>query len=326
MNRKIIIGGIAIIVLLITGYTLLDSLLYNGVRPRAVEESGFQANFFATQEIHNQPAVVVLGGGQGGDYWGQEFAKAGYASLSLPYYRQEGLPPLLEEIPLEYFKTAIHWLGQQEAVNADKVIVMGASRNAELALLVASYFPESVHGVIAFAPSSVSWSNTVLPFNSDDIRPSWTIDGKPVPFIPMEKIKGNDSDRIETLAYWSEGLSDSSQVAHASIPVDQINGPILLLSGLDDQVWPSAMMSDMIADRLNASGFRFPVENVQFEQAGHLISRNLATIESGRTGQIPIGEKMYAYSNGGTIEGDKAAIVQSREKILSFLHQATSEE
>ncbi|WP_215731647.1 hypothetical protein [Bizionia saleffrena] len=31
----------------------------------------------------------------------------------MPYTRKEGLPKLLEEINLEYFETAIKWLGNQ---------------------------------------------------------------------------------------------------------------------------------------------------------------------------------------------------------------------
>ena len=325
MNKKIIIGGIALILLLITGYTLLNNMLFDGIRPRQVIENGITGNFFASQEIVDQPAIIIPGGGAGGDYWGQELAKAGYGCFSLPYYRQEGLPPLMEEIPLEYFNQAMKWLARQPEVNPDKIIVMGASRNAELALLLAAYYPESVHGAIAFAPSSVSWSNTVLPFNSDELKPSWTIGGNPVPYISMNKIQGSESNTIETLPYWTAGLSDSSQVAMATIPVEQISGPILLLSGLDDQVWPSALMSNMIEDRLRKHDFSHSIKNIQFEHAGHLISRNLATISDGRTGQLPIGNQRYEFDFGGTIEGDKAAIIQSREEIMSFLQELQSE-
>ncbi|MEM9987115.1 MAG: acyl-CoA thioester hydrolase/BAAT C-terminal domain-containing protein, partial [Bacteroidota bacterium] len=244
MKTKIILGGMVLIALLIAGYAYLDSLLFDGVKPRPIKENGIQAAFFAKGGTENQPGVILIGGGNWGDYWGQEFAKANYVGLSLPYHRQKGLPALPEEIPLEYVESAIKWLRQQPEVNPHKVIVMGASRNAELALLVASYFPKLVQGVIAYAPSSVSWSNTVLPFNSDSMKPSWTFENKPVPYIPMPKLKGGEAETLETLPYWRQGLSDSTAVNRAFIPVENINGPLLLLSGKDDQVWPSAMMSD----------------------------------------------------------------------------------
>lgn len=194
-----IIGSIATLIVLTGGYLYVDSILFNGIRPRSVKNHDFKATFFAKDDIESQTAVVLIGGGEWGDYWGREFAKANHAGLSLPYYRQEGLPELMEEIPLEYFQKALDWLNKQPEVDPDKIVVMGASRNAELALLIASYYPETVHGVIAYSPSSVSWSNTVLPFNSDTIKPSWTFENRPVSYIPMAKLKANESDTIETL-------------------------------------------------------------------------------------------------------------------------------
>ena len=292
---------------MIAGYFYIDSILFDGVKPKSINDNGFKSTYFSKDDIENQPAIVLIGGGNWGDYWGQEFAKANYAGLSLPYYGQEGLPELMEEIPLEYFKRAIGWLKEQPEVNPDKIIVMGASRNAELALLIASYYPETVHGVIAYSPSSVSWSNTVLPFNSDSIKPSWNFRNRPVPFIPMAKLKGGESDTIETLTYWTEALLDSTAVFKASIQVENISGPILLFSGLDDEVWPSAMMSDMIENRIKNSHFNFEVENIQYENAGHLISGNPNNPSSIRNGKMMIDGKSYDFDFGGTEDGDMAA-------------------
>ncbi len=147
-GSKIIIGGLVLTAVLVAGYLYVDSLLFDGVRPKAVKENGFQANYFAKDGVENQPTVILIGGGDWGDYWGQKIGRADYAALSLPYHPREGLPELIEEIPLEYFEGAIDWLKEQPEVNPDKIVVMGASRNAELALVIASYYPESVHGVI----------------------------------------------------------------------------------------------------------------------------------------------------------------------------------
>ena len=319
------VGSIAIITLLIAGYFYLDSILFDGVKPKSINDYGFKATYFSKDDIENQPAIVLIGGGNWGDYWGQEFAKANYAGLSLPYYGQDGLPELMEEIPLEYFKRAISWLKEQPEINPDKIIVMGASRNAELALLVASYYPETVHGVIAYSPSSVSWSNTVLPFNSDTIKPSWTFKNRPVPFIPMAKLKGGESDTIETLTYWTEALLDSTAVFKASIQVENISGPILLFSGLDDEVWPSAMMSDMIENRIKNSHFNFEVENIQYENAGHLISGNPNNPSSIRNGKMMIDGKSYDFDFGGTEDGDMAAQKDASTRVFRFLSKLKNE-
>ncbi len=325
MRPKIIIGGIVLIAILIVGYTYLDSMLFDGVKPRPVNKNGIQATFFAQEGAVNQVAVVLIGGGVWGDYWGQEFAKANHVGLSLPYVNREGLPSLPEEIPLEYAETAVNWLQQQPEVNPDKIVVMGASRNAELALLIAAYFPESVHGVIAYAPSSVSWSNTVLPYNSDSVKPSWTFENKPVPFITMPKLKGGQAETLETLAYWQQGLSDSMAVSQAFIPVENINGPILLLSGKDDQVWPSAMMGDMMAQRLGHHSFGFTFDHVQYEDAGHMISGNPKQPSSQRQGKMEIDGKSYAYNFGGSPKGDYAAQQDASKRVFRFLSRLSYE-
>ncbi|MFA0961118.1 acyl-CoA thioester hydrolase/BAAT C-terminal domain-containing protein [Roseivirga sp. BDSF3-8] len=325
MGAKIFIGGIAFMALLVAGYLYLDGLLFDGVKPREVSEKGFKGTLFAKNEIQNRPAIVLVGGGDWGDYWGQEFAKANYAGLSLPYYRMEGLPERMEEIPLEYFEKAISWLQEQPEVNRDKVVVMGASRNAELALLVASYYPELVDGVIAYSPSAVSWSNTVLPFNSDEIKPSWTFNNKPVPYIAMAKLRGGETDIIETLPYWRKALADSNTVRSAAIPVENINGPILLLSGRKDAVWPSAMMSDMIANRIGASSFGFPLENIQYDNAGHLLSVNPNNSSPMRHGRMMVDGKEYSFSFGGTEEGNRVAREDALRQVFNFLSAIASE-
>lgn len=327
MNKtsKILIGSLALIAILVAGYLYLDSQLFDGVKPRSVNEDGIKASFFAKGGIANQPTVVLIGGGTWGDYWGQEFAKADYVGLSLPYVRQEGLPPLMEDIPLEYFQQALDWLKQQPEVNPDQIVVMGASRNAELALLIASYFPESVHGVIAYAPSSVSWSNRVHPFNSDSLKPSWTFANQPVPYVPTPKLKGGASDLFETLPYWTAGLADTAAVKKAAIQVERINGPILLLSGVDDQVWPSAMMADMIETRLQDCSFAFEVKNTQYEDAGHLISGNPNYLNTTRYGKMEIDGRSYEYGFGGSAEGDMAAQQDAFQRVFKFVSRLRQE-
>lgn len=324
-RSTIIIGGIVIIGVLIATYFYVDGLLFDGVKPRPITENGFQANFFATDTTENQPTVILIGGGDWGDYWGQAFGRSNYAALSLPYLGREGVPELIEEIPLEYFQKAISWLKEQPEVNPDKIVVMGASRNAELALVIASYLPESVHGVIAYSPSSVSWSNAVHPFNSYELKPSWTYENQAVPFIPTEKLKGSTSNTVETLSYWKRALSDSAAVRKASIKVENIQGPILLFSGLDDEVWPAAVMSDMMENRIDTSAFNFIFENIQYENAGHLISGNPNFASTTRYGKMTIDGKNYDYGFGGTVDGDIAAQKDASKRVFEFLSKLRNE-
>lgn len=319
-TRKYIIW-IGAIALLIVGYFIADSVLFDGVKPRIINTNGFQANYFTKNSTENKAAIVLIGGGQWGDYWGQEFANKGFVGLSLSYTGKEGLPKLPEEIDLEYFEKALIWLGKQPEVDPDKIIVMGASRNAELSLLIASQYPKYVSGVIAYAPSSVSWSNTVLPYNSDDLKPSWKYHGKDIPYVPMDKISGNDSNKIETLEYWKSGLAKTNYVTEATIKVEKINGPIILFSGKDDKVWPSSFMADMIEQRIKESNFKYSFQNIKYENAGHLISSHPEINTDSRIGHMKINGKDYEFEFGGTFEGDKKAKQDSKIRVMKYLEK-----
>ncbi|RPD98855.1 palmitoyl-CoA hydrolase [Aureibaculum marinum] len=321
MNKRKYFIPIGIIALLTIGYFIADLILFHGIRPKLINESGFHANYFVKNDLENKKAIVLIGGGQWGDYWAQEFANNGMVGLSLPYTGIEGLPKLPEEIDLAYFENAIKWLGKQKEVDKNKIVVIGASRNAELALLIAATFPEIVSGVVAYSPSSVSWSNTVLPYSSNELKPSWKYKGIDIPYVPMEKISGNESDKIKMLDYWNKGLSQTKLVSQATIKAENINGPILLFSGNDDKVWPSSLMADMIEENLKENNFKHSIENIKYENAGHLISSRPEENSNYRTGTLNIDGKDYEYEFGGTNEGDFKAKKDAKVKLMEFLEK-----
>ncbi len=296
-------------------------MLFDGIKPKAINETGFQANYFVKDAIQSTTTIVLIGGGQWGDYWAQEFANKEMVGLSLPYTQKVGLPKLPEEIDLEYFEKAIKWLGKQKEVDPNKIVIMGASRNAELALVIASTFPEIVSGVVAYAPSSVAWSNTVLPYNSNELKPSWKYNGIDIPYVPMDKISVNDSGKIKMVEYWKNGLSKTDLVNKATIKAEKINGPILLFSGSDDKVWPSSIMADMIEKRLKENNFKHSFQNIKYKNAGHLISNNPEGNSNFRTGTININGKDYEYEFGGTNDGDFKAKKDAKIKLIEFIEK-----
>ncbi len=319
--KKIFIS-IGITLSLIIAFLIIDNILFDGIRPKNINKNGFQANYFSKPNIKNKTAIISLGGGQWGDYWSQQFAQKDYVGLSLSYIGNDDLPKLTEEIPLEYFENAIKWLKAQPEVNPKKIIVLGASRNSELALVLGSTFPELISGVIAYSPSAVSWSNTVLPYNSDIVKASWTYKGIDIPYIPMDKITGSTSLEINTLKYWKTGLSKHNYVKDAIIKVEKTKGPILLLSGKNDGVWPSELMANMIENRLRENNFKYTYKNIQYENSGHLISRNpdSDTDTSERTGEINIDGKTYEYDFGGTMIGDNIAKKSAKIEVFRFIN------
>ena len=108
--------------------------------------------------------------------------------------------------------------------------------------------------------------------------------------------------------FYRAGIEQASPetIAAATIPVEEINGPILLLSGRDDNLWPSTELSERIVARLAEQGFGHPVEHKVYESAGLLISRVRDEDVSRR---------------GGTDEGNRKAQLDARERMMTFLRR-----
>ena len=254
-------------------------------------------------------------------------------ALALGYFGIDPLPPVLAEIPLEYFERALGWLARQPEVRPGKVAVLGISRGGELALQLGATFP-GVGAVVAEVPSHVRWGG----FDRTP-RAVWTQGGAPLPFLgygtagnpdnpgppppPPEQLPGGVLGfRLAWGFEQSFRLATAEAVAAASIPLEQTAGPILLIGAGDDGVWPSCLFADAALARLRASGHaeRYPDDAaVCYADAGHLIgppgnpTTNLYA--------IPF-EGVGAFVYGGKPGPHARAQRESQERIQRFLESA----
>ena len=222
------------------------------------------------------PAMLMLGGSGGGvlGTWGYPggMSSHGYAVLSLGYFGVEGLPPEHALIPLEYFKTALDWLSEHPAVDATRIGVLGMSRGGELALLLGATYPQ-IATVVAQVPSHVVWSGC-CGFNGPS---GWSLGGEPIQqvlgVVTPEAVARHANGREPQFVHnFLALLDDEAAVARAVIPVERINGPVLLTSRRDDLVWPSTYMADQVVARLRQHGFRHGVTHLAYDNAGHVIA------------------------------------------------------
>jgi dienelactone hydrolase len=58
----------------------------------------------------------------------------------------------------------------------------------------------------------------------------------------------------------------------AEIPVERIDGPILLACGERDSVWAACPMSRAIVERLERHGHAPPVELLAYDDLGHTVT------------------------------------------------------
>lgn len=298
-------------------------VLAPGVTRIPLRSQGLVGTFFRPASEEAAPAVIVLGGSEGGlsEARAALLASRGYAALALAYFRADTLPSTLSEIPLEYFGIALEWLRGQPGVNPRQVVALGASRGAELALLLGSIFPE-ISVVVGVAPSAVVFGS-VTPSGTPE-GPSWTMGGRPLPFLPQVSKAVEDSDSPEPIALapsFQAALADQERVVRSAIAVERIRGPVLLLSGTDDQVWPSSVMAEMIVERLGTHHHPYSVHHFRAVGAGHLLRFPYlpTTVQHSRHA---VSGKLFRY--GGTPEINARAETAAWTEILTFLSRATS--
>lgn len=301
----------------------VERLFYDDAQAarRPIAEAGIVGTLFLPQATGPHPAIIVLPGSEGGVPEGQAalLASHGFAALALAYFGVVGLPAQLVEIPLEYAKGALDWLRGQPEAAGGRVAVLGGSKGAELALLLAATYPDDIGAVVAYKPSSVVWMG--LPANpADNFRgpkSSWTLDGRPLPFargaFTFELVKPMLRQPAALASSYEQGLKDAEAVAVAAIPVERIRGPVLLISGRRDLLWPSTAMAGMVMQRLDAHSFPYRHEHLAYDDAGHGLALPYLPTTTINSGTILL---------GGTPAATAAANADAWPKALAFLNQA----
>lgn len=278
------------------------------VEVQEIREEGLVGTFFRPPGDGPFPAIMVLGG-SGGGLNPQEaalLANHGYATLALAYFGTEDLPLNLQEIPLEYFATAMAWLQGRNEAEKGGVFVRGGSRGGELALLLGSYFPEAVRGVIASMASGVVWQ-AVGQFD----QPAWTYREKPVPFVPIFTYGPAESWRETYIKNYD--FYQGEVVEEATIPVEDIEGPVLLVSGGDDKLWPADKFAGIAEERLGEHDHPYFFEHMVFPEAGHSLG-------------VPYrlfcrSVRCERYLRGGTPEANAEASEKAWQAMLDFLEE-----
>ncbi len=164
----------------------------------------------------------------------------------------------------------------------------------------------------AWVPGAHLWQGE----DYEKLVPSWTWKGKALPYIgevfskeEMEKLYSGQMTSYRD--YFLNTLKNLSPelIKKATIPVEQIKAPILLVSGKEDQTWPSSLFSDMVIRRLKKHNFRYNYKHLAFENAGHMVF-------------LPdFITATFRHFNGGTRENELLGSLQSWHETIRFLHK-----
>lgn len=279
-----------------------------------------------------RPAVITLGGSEGGGQTAAMFARRlasqGFVAMSLPYHSPmrfgpQGpmapelpeLPQAFADIPLERLQAARDWLAAQPGVDPARIGVYGASKGAEYGLLAAVRMPW-IRALVAAVPSDVSWEGWG-PGTTEGQSPSFSWQGRPVPFVPYRGMAAEMQGFATGSAVRFRRVHDGGRADHperaaaARIPVEDFAGALLVIGGGDDQVWDSGGMAQAIVERRRAAGR--PTEAVIEPAAGHAIVG---------TGWVPTTmHDAGPMKMGGTPAADAAAQARGWPATLDFLRR-----
>jgi len=258
------------------------------------------------------PGILVLGGAEGGDKWAKavaaQLSEHGYAALAEAYFKAPGLDDQLQQIPVERLMRGIDQLAADRRVDRRRIAVLGFSKGAEAALLLASFDPR-IKAVVAGSPSDVVWQG--IDQQQGTVRSSWMSGGHPLPFVSFTNC--TDCRSLAALYLKSREVPGASAALKtAAIPVEHIRGPILLLASPNDAVWPSQAMAEALKSRLEQHRFSHAVVLLSYPNGGHFTLGPLAEQDA----------KSDADFGGGDVEGVLAARRASWPQMLSFLDKA----
>lgn len=222
-------------------------------------------------------AIMSLTGSGGGVEMSHSaaLASAGYDVFALAYFAYPGVPEMLIDIDLEYFEEGFAWMRKE--FDAKKCAVQGASRGGELTLVLAAYLPHDVKGACAIVPMHIA--NSGWNHETAEISSSWTYKGEKLPYaasmddMSFEDMRKAAEDMPLGFPYAPEfrKILDDEQVRlEKSIPVENADGPILCISGVDDRMWDCAWGSDHVMNRLRAHNYPHHYEHLALRETGHM--------------------------------------------------------
>jgi dienelactone hydrolase len=296
--------------------TLVRRWIGPGVRVENVDADGLVGRLFHPESSRPLPGVLALTGSGGGFALETAalLASRGYAALAVGYFGVPGRPTGLELTPLEYLEGGIEWLASRRDVRGDTVAVVGSSKGGELALLLGATF-RRVRAVVAWVPSVFvhPWFDA-----HGKLVSSWTYRGESYPFAAFDPSRNKrDVSPLSLRPGYEAALEDEEQAARAAIPIERTQGPIMMISGGADAMWPSSRFADLGIRRLRERGFVHRAEHLSYGDAGHHIGvPNLPTTR-------PPG---LALALGGSPAATAHASRASWGAALDFLRDADSEE
>jgi dienelactone hydrolase len=288
----------------------------------------FVGEFFYSDNPKNKTIVWLGGSGSNlaiNSTICAPLASHGFNVLSVPFFGENGLPPKLSRIPLEYFEKVFAWLKNNPITAGKEIQILGMSKGAELALILASRYP-FITRVALFAPHAYCFQGIALKNES-----SWTYEGKDLPYIRLKNswlfadmlksfIK---NEPFEYASIFKKGLAVAENKEIALIKVENARADLLLFTSKECGMWNTYDGSVEIMATLKEHNYPHTYDLVVYEDAGEpYLVPYVFPVSISSAKMAP----RLVLSMGGTLEGNHHARVDSWDKAIAFLSQPSGVE
>lgn len=283
-----------------------------------IKDDGFHAELFRpAQDKYLGKAIVCFSGSDGRFEWSRMLAKVfqenGLTALALAYVVEEGLPNCFYHVPIDPLEAAAKRLHD---IGYEKVGLWGISKGAELALTAGSLMPGLVNSVVAVAPMSLVCQGfsknkgiSIMPGSS------WSFHGVELPYarfnvdrFPLWQVLRKSLAARELTMYDLYMPLLHNPDPAAVIRVENITGPVLLISSKMDTMWPSELAAEKIMERLREHNFSYPCRHLSYDYGSHLF----IPVE------LPLA-KFFLGDRGKYREPSRKARIDSLAKALEFV-------
>ena len=309
----------------------IQRFLAHGVTCQAIEQPGLVGSVFFPATPGPHPVVFGLNGSNGGMPLQRcaLYAANGYIAVALAFFGAPGRPRYFGDTSLEYFAEAFAWAKSTLHPKDGFIAVAGSSRGGELSFLLASLYPEYIKAVIAFVPSAVV--NGIQQAGRPELprdTPAWYHGGEALPNLwlgnPDADVTAYTTPQgpglpIRQAGAFCDAIKNEAFLEKSRIPVERINGPVIMVSAEDDGCWPSQLFCEMIEERLTAHDHPWRVEHVRNPLAGHSVMFPY----------IPINETVVTHpvsglvmDFGGTVPDNARSGRESWAKVMEFMRLA----
>ncbi len=310
---------------------VVRKVVSDGIKTEQITEEGVVGAFICPEGKGPFPTVIVLGGARGGipsDSYVAQFASKGYAALGLAYFFAPGLPMHLNHVPIETIEKAIQWLKKRQVCDISKLGIVGTSMGGVYGLLGASYFPQ-IKSVVIFDGAGVVFQSLDSGKNLSVKVAPFSYQDKPIPFLSLN-VPPQNEETFNTPVFLRIFLSSflaqtKEKTEEASIKVEKINGPVLLLGTLDDQLFASAYFLQKVYNRLVEHKFPHFFDLIVYKGAGHMLGISGLPYNPTTSSDLELRQNNMIFNVGGNAKDTSRAQVDSWKRTFAFLQKSMQE-